>query len=69
MLRAHPPTWHVITITSETQKLKTIALEEGRFAQEGTREYLVRSLDLITQSPDKYTHDVSTAVREALEQA
>jgi hypothetical protein len=69
ILWAHPPTWHVITITSEAQKLKTIALEEGCFAQEGTREYLVRSLDLMTQSPDKYTHDVGTAVIEALEQA
>jgi hypothetical protein len=55
-----------MTATSETQKLKTIALADGRLAQEGTREYLVRSLELMTQSADKYTHDVGAAVIEAL---
>jgi hypothetical protein len=66
MIRMHSPQWLVMTATSETQRLKTIALADGRLAQEGTREYLVRSLELMTQSADKYTHDVGAAVIEAL---
>jgi hypothetical protein len=68
LLRSHPPQWLVVTATSETQKLKTIALEDGRIAQEGTKEYLERSLQQMTQSPQEYTRELGTLVLEALEQ-
>jgi hypothetical protein len=68
MLRAHPPQWLVITATDETQKLKTIVLENGHRAQEGTKEYLVRSLEQMQAQPDEYTHDLGTLVAEAFEQ-
>jgi hypothetical protein len=68
MLKFHPPQWIVIAITSETRKLNAIALEDGRMAQEGTREYLARSLQIMTQHPDEYTNDLGKLVLEALEQ-
>jgi hypothetical protein len=68
LLPTHPPHWLVVTATSETQKLKTIALADGRIAQEGTKEYLMRSLQLMTQLPDPYIRDLGTLVAEALEQ-
>jgi hypothetical protein len=68
LLRGHSPQWLVVTATSETQKLKTIALGDGRMAQEGTREYLVRSLERMQAQPDAYTHDVGTLVAEGFEQ-
>jgi Helix-turn-helix of DDE superfamily endonuclease/DDE superfamily endonuclease len=52
MLKFHPPQWIVIAITSETRKLNAIALEKGRMAQEGTREYLLRSLQLMIEHPE-----------------
>jgi hypothetical protein len=68
MIRMHPPQWLVITATDETQKLKTIVLENGQRAQEGTKEYLVRSLQLMQAQPDEYTHDLGMLVAEAFEQ-
>jgi hypothetical protein len=68
MLKFHPPQWIVIAITSETRKLNAIALEDGRMAQEGTREYLVRSLQIMVENPDEYTNDLGKLVLEALEQ-
>jgi hypothetical protein len=68
MIRKHQPQWLVVTATSETQKLKTIALADGRLAQEGTREYLLRSLFLMQAQPEEYTHDLGTLVAEACEQ-
>jgi hypothetical protein len=68
MIRMHPPQWLVMTATSETQKLKTIVLENGQRAQEGTLEYLTRSLQLMQAQPDEYTHDLGTLVAEAFEQ-
>ncbi len=68
LLRSHPPQWLVITATSETQKLKTIALENGQIAEEGTKEYLWRSLQLMTHSPNAYTCELGTVISKALEQ-
>jgi hypothetical protein len=68
MLKFHPPQWIVIAITSETRKLTAIALEDGRMAQEGTREYLARSLQIMVENPDEYTSDLGKLIAEALEQ-
>jgi hypothetical protein len=68
LLRLHPPQWLVITATSETQKLKMLTLEDGQIAQEGTKEYLMRSLQMMIDSSDEYTRDLGTLVSEALEQ-
>jgi hypothetical protein len=68
MLKFHPPQWLIIAITSETRKLNAIALEDGRMAQEGTREYLERSLQLMTEYPDEYAKELGKLVLEALEQ-
>jgi hypothetical protein len=68
MIRMHPPQWLVMTATSETQKLKTLVLENGLRAQEGTKEYLMRSLQLMQTQPEEYTHDLGMLVAEAFEQ-
>jgi hypothetical protein len=68
MIRMHPPQWLVMTATSETQKLKTIVLENGQRAQEGTLEYLMRSLQQMQTQSDEYTHDLGMLVAEAFEQ-
>ncbi len=68
LLRSHPPQWLVVTATSETQKLKTIALADGQLAEEGTKEYLLRALQLMTHSPNPDTRELGTLVSEALEQ-
>jgi hypothetical protein len=67
-LPTHPPQWLVITVTTETQTLKTITLADGRIAQEGTREYLERALLRMSQRPDAYTHDLGILVAAALAQ-
>jgi hypothetical protein len=67
MMRTDPPQWVVIAATTDTQPLKTIALENGQIAEEGTLEYLEQSLHLMAQSEDQYTHGLSKLVTEALE--
>jgi hypothetical protein len=67
MLRTDPPQWLIIAATNDTQPLKTIFLENGQIAQEGTYEYLARSLHLMAQSEEEYTQAISQRVTEALE--
>jgi hypothetical protein len=66
MMRTDPPQWLIIAATTDTQPLKTILLENGQIAQEGTYEYLERSLHLMSQSEDEYTQAISQRVTEAL---
>jgi hypothetical protein len=71
--KAKFPTWEsyvqLVTVTSETQRLKTVVLEDGRVAQEGTKEYLMRSLQLMTQAPEEATRELGRLVSEAVEQS
>jgi hypothetical protein len=67
MMRTDPPQWLVVAATTDTQPLKTIALENGQIAEEGSLEYLRRSLHLMFQSEDPHTLNLSKLVTEALE--
>jgi hypothetical protein len=67
MMRTDPPQWIVIAATTDTQPLKTIPLENGQIAEEGTLAYLERSLHLMSQSEDPYTLGLSKLVTEAIE--
>jgi hypothetical protein len=66
MLRTDPPVWLIIAATTATQPLRTIILENGQIAQEGSYEYLQQSLHLMRQSKDEYTHALGERVTEAL---
>jgi hypothetical protein len=66
MMRTDPPQWLIIAVTTATQPLKKIPLENGQIAQEGTYEYLERSLYLMSKSEDEYTQVISQRVTEAL---
>ena len=66
MMRTDPPQWLIIAATTDTQPLKTIRLESGQIAQEGTYEYLERSLHLMSESEDEYSQAISQRVNEAL---
>jgi hypothetical protein len=68
-LPTQPTQWLLVTVTSETQKLKTVVLEDGQIAQEGTKEYLMRSLQLMMADSDESTRELGTAVSEAVEQS
>jgi hypothetical protein len=68
MLRNDPVQWLIIAATTDTQRLKTIALENGQIAQEGSSEYLGRSLQLMAQNLDEYTQMLAGLVTEAVEQ-
>jgi hypothetical protein len=68
MLRNDPVQWLLIAATTDTQRLKTIALENGQVAQEGSSEYLGRSLQLMAQNLDEYTQMLAGLVTEAVEQ-
>ncbi len=68
MIRTDSAQWIVIAGTTDHQPLKTIALENGKMAQEGTYEYLLRSLFLMAQSEDEYTQALAGLVSEAVEQ-
>ena len=65
MLRGHPPLWLIIAATT-TQPLRTMTLENGQIAQEGSYEYLEHSLYLMCQSNDEYIHALGKRVTEAL---
>ena len=68
MLRHDPVQWFIIAATTDTQCLKTIALENGQIAQEGTSEYLRQSLQMMAQHPDEYTQTLVGLATEAIEQ-
>ncbi len=68
-LPTHPTQCLLITATRETQKLKTIALADGRIAQEGTKAYLWQALRLMSQAPDASTCALGEMVSEAVEQS
>jgi hypothetical protein len=68
MNRTDPPQWLIIAATVDGESLNIIALEKGQMVQEGTSEYLVRSLQLMSQTDDDYTCTLSKLVREAFEQ-
>ncbi len=67
-LPTHPTQCLLITATRETQKLKAVALADGRIAQEGTKEYLWQALRRMTQDLDASTRALGTMVSEAVEQ-
>jgi hypothetical protein len=68
-LPTQPTQWLLVTATSETRKLKTVVLADGEIAQEGTKEYLWRSLQLMTQASEEATRELGTMVSEAVEQS
>jgi hypothetical protein len=68
MSRTDPPQWLIIAATVDGESLKSIGLENGQVVQEGTSEYLGRSLQLMSQTDDEYTCTLSRLVREAFEQ-
>jgi hypothetical protein len=68
-LPIQPTQWLLVTVTSETQKLKTVVLADGQIAQEGTKAYLMHSLQLMKQDSDEATRELGTAVSEAVEQS
>jgi hypothetical protein len=68
MNRADAPQWLILAATTDTQPLQTLTLENGKIAQEGTDDYLQRSLHLMAQSDDDYTQTLSHLVTEASEQ-
>jgi hypothetical protein len=68
MNRADAPQWLILTATTDTQPLQTLTLENGNMVQEGTSDYLQRSLHLMAQSDDDYTQTLSQLVTEGLEQ-
>jgi hypothetical protein len=67
MMRTDPPQWLIIAATTDTQPLRTITLENGQIAQEGTHEYLCHALHLMTECKDEYTQALSKHVTEAIE--
>jgi hypothetical protein len=67
MMRTDPPQWLIVAATTDTQPLRSIPLENGQIAQEGTREYLCHTLHLMTECKDEYTQALSNRVTEALE--
>jgi hypothetical protein len=67
MNRTDPPQWLIIAATVDGESLNIIALEKGQMVQEGTSEYLGRSLQLMSQTDDDYTCTLSKLVREAFE--
>jgi hypothetical protein len=66
MMRTDPPQWLIVAATTATQPLRSIPLENGQIAQEGTYEYLERALYLMAQSKDEYIHALAELVTEAL---
>jgi hypothetical protein len=66
MMRTDPPQWLIMAATTDAQPLKTITLENGLIAEEGTLAYLERSLYLMGESEDEYTLTLSKRVTEAL---
>jgi hypothetical protein len=68
-LPTQPTQWLLVTATSETRKLKTVVLADGEIAQEGTKEYLMRSLQLMTQASEEATRELGVLVSEAVEQS
>jgi hypothetical protein len=66
MMRTDPPQWLVIAATSDTQGLRTMALADGRVAQEGTYAYLNCVLEGMAQGEDEYVQGLSGRVSEAL---
>jgi hypothetical protein len=66
MMRTDPPQWLIIAATTDTQPLRSITLENGQIAQEGTLAYLERSLHLMSKSEDEYTQTLSKRVTEAI---
>jgi hypothetical protein len=67
MMRTDPPQWLIIADTTDTQPLRSIPLENGQIAEEGTREYLCHTLHLMTECEDEYTQALSNRVTEAME--
>jgi hypothetical protein len=67
MMRTDPPQWLIIAATTDTQPLRSIPLENGQIAQEGTHEYLCHALHLMTECKDEYTQALSKHVTEAIE--
>jgi hypothetical protein len=66
MLRNHPPQWLIIAATIGNQPLKTIALENGQIAAEGTAAYVGRSLEMMMQCEDEETQQLGQLLTEAL---
>jgi hypothetical protein len=66
MLRNHPPQWLIIAATIGNQPLKTIALENGLRAAEGTVAYVGRSLEMMMQCEDEETQQLGQLLTEAL---
>jgi hypothetical protein len=66
MLRNHPPQWLIIAATIGNQPLKTIALENGLRAAEGTAAYVGRSLEMMMQCEDEETQQLGQLLTEAL---
>lgn len=67
ILKTDAPQWLIIAATTGNQRLKTVALENGQIAQEGTSEYLTQSLQLMVQNTDDYTSTLGRLVSEAYE--
>ena len=66
MTRTDLPLWLVIAATTGNQPLKTITLENGQIAVEGTAVYLGRSLEMMLQCEDEETQRLGNLLTEAL---
>lgn len=66
MIRTDPVVWLILAITVGAESLRTITIEDGRLAEEGTKIYLQHALAEMRKSDNSYSRQLAEQVSQAL---